>query len=117
MARAEQTTGPAVGLMPTSYDRAAVDALGDERLAWHAKGWPMEPPDIALRDVGAQGWRLLGDDLAFPVLTLREDHVAHNVGVMAEYAAGHRALLAPHVKTTMAPQLFARQIDAGCWAL
>lgn len=36
---------------------------------------------------------------------------------MAAYAREHGFLLAPHAKTTMAPQLFKRQLDAGAWGM
>ena len=36
---------------------------------------------------------------------------------MAEYATAHGFVLAPHGKTTMAPKLFQRQLEAGAWAI
>ena len=36
---------------------------------------------------------------------------------MAQYAEENGFRLAPHGKTTMAPQLFRRQLDAGAWAI
>ncbi len=36
---------------------------------------------------------------------------------MAGYCAAAGVRLAPHGKTTMAPQLFARQLAAGAWAM
>jgi len=50
-------------------------------------------------------------------LLLREDALAHNIQRMARFARDERVLLAPHAKTTMSPQIVARQIDAGCWAV
>jgi len=41
----------------------------------------------------------------------------HNIAVMARYCADHGLLLAPHGKTTMAPQIFAAQIEAGAWGM
>ena len=36
---------------------------------------------------------------------------------MAEYCSTHGVELAPHGKTTMAPQLWRRQLDAGAWGI
>src|SRR5262249_57064169 len=52
-----------------------------------------------------------------PVLVLRESAVAHNINAMAAYCAAAGVGLAPHGKTTMAPQLFAQQLAAGAWAV
>ncbi len=56
-------------------------------------------------------------DIALPAMLLKETALANNLSVMASYAAEHGFLLAPHGKTTMAPQLFRRQLDAGAWAI
>lgn len=54
---------------------------------------------------------------SFPLLTLRDSALAHNVLGMAAYCAEAGVLLAPHGKTMMAPQLAARQLAAGAWAI
>jgi D-serine deaminase-like pyridoxal phosphate-dependent protein len=56
-------------------------------------------------------------DLALPVMVLKETALDNNLSVMAQYAEEHGFRLAPHGKTTMAPQLFRRQLDAGAWAI
>jgi len=48
---------------------------------------------------------------------LKESALAHNLAWMAEFTRATGVLLAPHGKTTMAPQLFARQIEAGAWGI
>jgi D-serine dehydratase len=50
-------------------------------------------------------------------MLLKEAALDNNLSVMASYAAEHGFLLAPHGKTTMAPQLFRRQLNAGAWAI
>ncbi len=52
-----------------------------------------------------------------PLMVLRESALAHNIAAMAHYCADAGVLLAPHGKTTMAPQLFARQMRAGAWGI
>jgi D-serine dehydratase len=53
----------------------------------------------------------------FPVMTLRDSALRHNIDGMAAYCARAGVLLAPHGKTTMAPQLAGRQLAAGAWAI
>ncbi len=60
---------------------------------------------------------LLSGELALPALVLKEKALANNIEVMAAYAREHGFFLAPHAKTTMAPQLFKRQLDAGAWGM
>ena len=64
---------------------------------------------------------LLGLDaltaLATPVLVLLESALSFNVERMARYCTDHGVELAPHVKTTMSPEIARRQLDAGAWAV
>jgi D-serine deaminase-like pyridoxal phosphate-dependent protein len=65
---------------------------------------------------------VVGDGLALdafttPVLTLDERAIAHNLRLMADWTRSRGVELAPHGKTTMAPQLWRRQLDAGAWAI
>src|SRR5687768_2339727 len=81
------------------------------------KGMPAGFGPVALRDIGQQGWNVLAEDLPFPLMVLKESALANNLRVMADFCAHHRVGLAPHGKTTMAPQLFQRQLEAGCWGI
>jgi D-serine dehydratase len=60
---------------------------------------------------------LLDSDFVLPLMVLRESALLGNIGEMAAYCASAGVLLAPHGKTTMAPQLLARQLSAGAWAI
>jgi D-serine deaminase-like pyridoxal phosphate-dependent protein len=60
---------------------------------------------------------LFGGSCAWPVMVLREDALEHNIHALAGFATRHGLLFAPHGKTTMAPQLWRRQIDAGAWGI
>jgi D-serine dehydratase len=59
----------------------------------------------------------LGGEFTMPLLVLRDSALAHNAAAMAGWCAEVGVLFAPHGKTTMAPQLFARQFDAGAWGM
>ncbi len=50
-------------------------------------------------------------------MVVKQSALDHNVSLMARYAAERGFLLAPHGKTTMAPQLFSRQLAAGAWGM
>ena len=60
---------------------------------------------------------LLSGEVRLPALVLKEAALANNILLMAAYAAEHGFLLAPHGKTTMAPELFRRQLEAGAWGI
>lgn len=52
-------------------------------------------------------------DLWTPALVLDDAALAHNIAFLAEWTAAHGLELMPHGKTTMAPALWRRQLDAG----
>src|SRR5258706_9932381 len=94
---------------------AALAALDDEPVSGIEKGLP----DTRLRfgDIGRQGWRVLAGDVPLPSMTLNGAALAHNIRLMQAYCDRHGAWLAPHGKTTMAPQIFAAQLGVGAWAI
>ena len=73
---------------------------------------PLTPSEIS-----NLGWNLLREDLSLPTAVLYEDKLAHNLEWMQKFADAYGAKLAPHGKTTMAPKLFARQLNAGAWGI
>lgn len=95
---------------------ASVERLRDQVVTDAMKGVPLGT-SIRLGDIGDQGWNLLRGDLAFPVTTLSAAAVETNLAAMQAYCDRSRARFAPHGKTTMSPQLFARQFEHGAWAL
>ena len=81
------------------------------------KGFPHGAAPLRRSQVGAQGWNVLAGDLPLPLAVIRRDALAHNVGWMQRFADSSGVSFAPHGKTTMSPQLFRRQLDAGAWGL
>jgi D-serine dehydratase len=61
--------------------------------------------------------RLFGGDLFFPVCILRQSALTNNIEAMAEWCRVHDVSLAPHGKTTMAPQIVEMQLEAGAWGV
>ncbi|MGO4700886.1 amino acid deaminase [Dyella sp. 2RAB6] len=68
-------------------------------------------------DVAARGWNLYDEDLSLPTAVLSQSRLEHNLAWMQRFASEYGARLAPHGKTTMAPRLFARQLEAGAWGI
>jgi D-serine deaminase-like pyridoxal phosphate-dependent protein len=66
-------------------------------------------------EIADSGLRI--DQLATPMMTLSRSAVAHNVATMASWCRDENLLIAPHGKTTMAPALWNRQLDAGAWGI
>lgn len=98
-------------------DTSALEQLNQTALGPLIKGLDDRAAGLTLGQLDAQGWNVLREDLPLPLLTLRRSAVIHNIEQMRVYCESHGALLAPHGKTTMAPQLFKMQLDAGCWAI
>lgn len=67
--------------------------------------------------VAGQRWDLLAGDVPWPAAVLSESRMAHNLGWMRSFIDAYGLALAPHGKTTMAPALFRRQLDAGAWGV
>ena len=59
---------------------------------------------------------LTNDLFAWPLLAMDDDALAHNVATMASLCQQRGVRHAPHVKTPMSAQLWARQEAAGAWA-
>ena len=93
------------------------DFHSDPLLQPPMKGLPHHSPALHTSDVGAQGWNVLAGDLPLPVALLKREALEHNITWMAERTRAWGVQLAPHGKTTMSPQLFQRQLDAGAWGI
>jgi D-serine deaminase-like pyridoxal phosphate-dependent protein len=55
--------------------------------------------------------------VSLPAAVVFEAPLVHNLAWMQRFADAHGARLAPHGKTTMAPSLFRRQLEAGAWGI
>ncbi|MGH2408050.1 MAG: amino acid deaminase, partial [Candidatus Limnocylindrales bacterium] len=98
-------------------DRAALAELRREPSPWSAKGLPLGRKTASIAELTAGHPRLDQAGFTFPLMTLLESELANDIDVLADFCAVRGVDLAPHGKTTMAPQLFARQLDAGAWGI
>lgn len=82
--------------------------------AW-AKGFPARVAGMRLSEIAGAGLHV--SDLVTPVLTVQQSAMAHNEATVFSWAATAGVFLAPHGKTTMAPALWQRLLDAGAWGI
>ena len=81
------------------------------------KGYPLAAEPCRVSALGQRGWQLLDDTLAYPVAVLRRPALTHNLAWMQNFVQRKGVALAPHGKTTMSPELFRMQLQAGAWGL
>lgn len=98
---------------PGALDLAEVLA---ETVSWRYKGFPASR-EVAIADVGKQGWHALDGDFDLPLLVVKEAALDNNIDAMATYCREHGLELAPHAKTPVAPQIVQRQLAAGAWGI
>lgn len=87
-------------------------AAHEVRIDAGTKGFPALTDPVRVADVASQGWSL-PKDLRPPVMVLRTSALDHNEALMAAFCRERGVDLVPHGKTTMAPQLWDRQLQAG----
>ncbi|WP_031043674.1 amino acid deaminase [Streptomyces sp. NRRL F-5650] len=97
--------------------REALAELARERVDHRFKGLPPDAYGLTLAELAGQRRNLFTDGFATPVLALSAERLAHNLELMEAYSARHGLAFAPHGKTSMAPQLFHRQIEHGAWGI
>jgi D-serine dehydratase len=83
----------------------------------NCKSFPLTVASLHAGEFAAKQWHLLADDLAYPLAVLNRSALNHNLAWMQAYAQRKGVHLAPHGKTTMSPELFRLQLDAGAWGL
>jgi D-serine dehydratase len=105
----------ALGRLPSPKDsRALIDAA---MLDATVKGVPAHAGAVRLDAIAAKRWNLLEGDLPLPAAVIRKARLDANNAWMAGFLKANGLHIAPHGKTTMAPQLFAMQMQAGAWAI
>jgi D-serine dehydratase len=97
--------------------REAFETLARTLVEPGTKGIPPQVGPVPLGEIGRRGWNLLAGDLTMPAAVLRRSALGRNSAVMRAFLAGHAMAIAPHGKTTMAPQLFALQAEDGAWGM
>ncbi|WP_206185413.1 alanine racemase [Sphingosinicella sp. CPCC 101087] len=86
-------------------------------LDWRTKGLPPSAEGLTGPEIGRLGLSLLAGDLMMPSAIIREEALADNIREMQAFADRNGALLCPHGKTSMSPELLRRQLEAGAWGI
>ncbi|OAH13831.1 amino acid deaminase [Streptomyces jeddahensis] len=102
---------------PAGGSSQALQALVEERVDHRFKGLPPDAEGLTVGELAAQRRNLFTGGFITPVLCLSAERLEHNLALMETYATRHGLAFAPHGKTSMAPQLFARQIERGAWGI
>ncbi|MFE9658720.1 alanine racemase [Streptomyces sp. NPDC005955] len=101
----------------TPQRAAALAALAAERVDHRFKGLPPDAEGLTVGALAAERRNLFTGGFTTPVLALSAKRLEHNLALMEQYTERHGLAFAPHGKTSMAPQLFARQIERGAWGV
>ncbi|MFB7393243.1 alanine racemase [Streptomyces sp. NPDC056191] len=91
--------------------------LANERVDHRFKALPPDAEGLTVGELAAQRRNLFTGGFTTPVLALSADSVEHNLRLLETYAERHGLAFAPHGKTSMAPQLFDRQLAHGAWGI
>ena len=81
------------------------------------KGFPIDSYGKTLEQFLATKPNLFTANFQFPIMVIKESAVKNNIAQMMSFCNLVDAELAPHVKTTMSPQLAQMQVAAGATAL
>jgi D-serine deaminase-like pyridoxal phosphate-dependent protein len=92
--------------------RLMLDGLGAQVLTPRDKGIPERAFGLTVDEFLATGPLL--SEFWTPLIALDDAAMNANIAVMADWTATRGLELMPHGKTTMAPALWQRQLDAGC---
>ncbi|WP_240677510.1 amino acid deaminase [Actinacidiphila soli] len=95
----------------------AAEELYDERVDHRFKGLPPDAAGLTVRQLAAERRSLFDGGFTTPLLTLSAPALEHNLTQLASYARAYGLAFAPHGKTSMAPQLFERQLAHGGWGI
>ncbi|MDQ1008658.1 D-serine deaminase-like pyridoxal phosphate-dependent protein [Streptomyces sp. V4I23] len=95
----------------------AVARLADEPVDHRFKALPPDAEGRTVGELAAARLNLFTGGFTTPVLALSAESVEHNLALLETYAERHGLAFAPHGKTSMSPQLFARQLKYGAWGI
>ena len=81
------------------------------------KGFPGHHMPVNISQIGLQKWNVLKGDFPLPLAVIKETAIEHNLLWMKDFCEKRQLDIAPHGKTSMSPELYARQLDAGAWGI
>ncbi|KDQ69202.1 amino acid deaminase [Streptomyces sp. NTK 937] len=114
---ADRSAGQATDLPRAGAVADAVAALADERVDHRFKGLPPDAAGLTVGALAAERRNLFTGGFTTPVLALSAESVEANLALLEAYTERHGLAFAPHGKTSMSPELFARQLEHGAWGI
>ncbi|QXQ99090.1 alanine racemase [Streptomyces sp. WY228] len=122
--RPTDRTAPSASSAPSTPSASSASSpasltasLADERVDHRFKALPPDAEGLTVKDLATERRNLFTGGFTTPVLALSAESVAHNLDLLETYAERHGLAFAPHGKTSMAPQLFADQLERGAWGI
>ncbi|MEU2107564.1 amino acid deaminase [Streptomyces sp. NPDC019507] len=103
--------------MPADNTVEGLDRLEAETVDHRFKALPPDAEGLTVGELAAQRRNLFTGGFTTPVLALSAESLEHNLALLETYAERHGLAFAPHGKTSMSPQLFARQLERGAWGI
>ncbi len=94
-----------------------LDPITSRTLAAGEKGLPPDAAGLSAAQVAERSYNILAGQVPLPVCVLSQTALAHNRATMRDFTARMGVKLAPHGKTTMAPQLMQEQLADGAWGI
>ncbi|MGW1071427.1 alanine racemase [Streptomyces sp. NPDC002537] len=107
----------AVAARPSAEAENALARLAEERVDHRFKGLPPDAEGLTVGELAAERRSLFTGGFTTPVLALSAEALDHNLALMERWSAEHGLAFAPHGKTSLAPQLLARQLELGAWGI
>lgn len=91
--------------------------LDKKTIEIYSKGFPLDSYGKVINKFLRTKPNIFSSRFQFPIMVLKETALKQNIDRMARFCKSVGAELAPHVKTTMSPQIAQMQVDAGAYAL
>ncbi|MCW8220740.1 alanine racemase [Streptomyces griseolus] len=114
---ADRSAGQATDRPRAGAVADAVAALAGERVDHRFKGLPPDAAGLTVGALAAERRNLFTGGFTTPVLALSAESVEANLALLEAYTERHGLAFAPHGKTSMSPELFARQLEHGAWGI
>lgn len=106
--------------LPSEADTALdklLDPQSSHPLDWTYKGLPPRLEGVRTHAISGLAVRVFSDECLFPIAVLKRSAVVSNSKWMKKFLERTGLEIAPHGKTTMAPDLLRLQLAAGAWGL
>ncbi len=91
--------------------------LDSKLIGIECKGFPIDSYGLSIKDFILRKPNIFKSGFQFPLMVLKQDALISNINLMSKYCGSVGAELAPHVKTTMSPQIARLQVNSGAYAL